>query len=101
MFDLIGKLGEVKKKMDEMKARLATVLIDGEAGEGRVKVTVTGNRQVKNVHIDDSLLAPEHKDELQDLLEVALNRALENAEAVSETEMKAAGKDFLPGMPGF
>jgi nucleoid-associated protein EbfC len=101
MFDLINKLGEVKKKMDEVKNRLNTILLDAESGEGRVKVTVTGNRQVKSVQVDDSLLHPDHKEELQDLLEVALNRALEKAEATNEAEMKAAGRDFLPGMPGF
>lgn len=101
MFDLIGKLGEVKKKMEEMKTRLQSIILDAEAGEGRVKITVTANRQVKSVQIDESLLSPANREELQDLLEVAMNRALEKAEAVNESEMKAAGRDFLPGFPGF
>lgn len=97
MFDLINKLGEVKKKMEEMRSRLDTVYLDAEAGEGRVKITVNGNRKVKTVTIDESLLKTENKEELQDLLEVAFNRALEKAEVTNEAEMKAAGKDFLPG----
>ncbi len=64
-------------------------------------VTVTGNRKLKSIHIDDSLLSVDAKDELIDLLEMATNKALERAEQVSEAEMKAAGRDFLPGMPGF
>jgi DNA-binding YbaB/EbfC family protein len=101
MFDIISKLGEVKKKMEEMKVRLGNIYLDAEAGEGRVKITVNGNRQIKSVLIDDSLMNPESREELQDLLEVAMNRALEKAEATNEAEMKAAGRDFLPGMPGF
>jgi DNA-binding YbaB/EbfC family protein len=101
MFDILNKLGEVKKKMEEMKIRLGTIYLDAEAGEGRVKITVNGNRQIKSVLIDDSLMNQNSREELQDLLEVAMNRALEKAEATNEAEMKAAGRDFLPGMPGF
>lgn len=101
MFDILSKLGDVKKKMDEIKSRLDAVLVDGDAGNGKVKVTVTGNRKLKSIHIDDSLLSVDAKDELIDLLEMATNNALERAEQVSEAEMKAAGRDFLPGMPGF
>ncbi|CAN5418619.1 YbaB/EbfC family nucleoid-associated protein [soil metagenome] len=99
MFDLINKFGDIKKKMDEIKSRLDLISVEGEAGA--VKVTVTANRKVKSISIDESLLNPNCKEELQELLETALNRALTNAEQVSETEMKAAGKDFLPGFPGF
>lgn len=101
MFDILSKLGDVKKKMDEIKSRLDVVSVDGEAGNGKVKVTVTGNRKLKSISIDDSLLFADHKEELIDLLEIAVNKALDHAEQVSEAEMKAAGRDFLPGMPGF
>jgi DNA-binding YbaB/EbfC family protein len=101
MFDLINKLGEVKKKMEEVKSRLAHILLDAEAGEGMVKVTVNGNREVKSIDISESLLSPDRREELQDLIEVAMNRALQKAEETNESEMKAAGKDFLPGFPGF
>lgn len=101
MFDLINKLGDVKKKMDEIKARLDLVTVDGIAGNGRVKVTATGNRKVKSIVIDDSLMTLENKEELLDLLEIATNDALSKAENVSEAEMKSAGRDFLPGFPGF
>lgn len=101
MFDLLGKMGEVKKKMDEIKSRLDHVLVDAESGDGRVRITATGNRKIKSIKIDEALLSPDNKEELEDLLEVAVNRALEKAEATSEAEMKAAGRDLLPGMPGF
>ena len=100
MFDMLGKLGEVKKAMDEIKARLDTVMVDGEAGEGSVRVTMTGNREVKSIVIADKMMAPDRKEELQELLELAVNRASEKAQNVSETEMKAAGKGLLPNIPG-
>jgi nucleoid-associated protein EbfC len=100
MFDMLGKLNEVKKAMEEIKSRLDTISVDGEAGEGAVKVMMNGNRKVTSVKISDKLLSPSRKDELEELLELAMNRAGEKAQNVSETEMKAAGKGILPNIPG-
>jgi hypothetical protein len=100
MFDMLGKLNEVKKAMDEMKARLDSISVDGEAGEGSVKVTATGNKVIKSVSIADKLMQADRKEELEELIELAVNRALDKAQNLSETEMKAAGKGILPNIPG-
>ena len=98
MFDLFGKLQEAQQKMQEGKQKLANVTIDGEAGDGAVKVTVTGSREVKTISIDNQLLAPERKEELEDLLITALNRALQNAENRWEEEMKGLAGGMLGGI---
>ncbi len=100
MFDMLGKLNEVKKAMDDIKSRLDTISVDGEAGEGSVKVIMNGNRKVTSVKISDKLLHIDRKEELEELIELAVNRANEKAQNVSETEMKAAGKGILPDIPG-
>jgi DNA-binding YbaB/EbfC family protein len=100
MLDIFGKLNEVKKKMDEVKNRLDTITVEGNAGDGAVQVIVTGNRVVKNITIESSLLTPDRKEELQELLETATNVALEKAHNISESEMQAAGKGLLPNLPG-
>ena len=100
MFDMFGKLNEVKKAMEEIKFRLDKITVDGEAGEGQVKVTMTGNREVKSVVISDRFMQADRKEELQELLELAINRASEKAQSLSETEMKAAGRGILPNIPG-
>ena len=98
MFDLFGKLQEAQQKMLEGKQKLAEVVIDGDAGEGSVKVSVTGNGQVKTISINEQLLSAERKEELEDLLIIALNRALENAEKMREEEMKGLAGGMLGGM---
>ena len=100
MFDMLGKLNEVKKAMDEIKSRLDTISVDGEAGEGSVRVTANGNKVIKSVSIADKLMQADRKEELEELIELAVNRALDKAQNVSETEMKAAGKGILPNIPG-
>jgi nucleoid-associated protein EbfC len=99
MFDILNKLGDFKKKMDEIKARLDVIYIDEQTPDGKLKVTLTGNRKVKSIQINPDMLSKENAEELQEQLEIVLNRALERAEKVSEAEMKSAGKDMLPGFP--
>jgi nucleoid-associated protein EbfC len=96
--DLFSKLQEAQQKMQEGKQKLASITIDGEAGDGAVKVSVTGNREVKTISVDDKLLSPERKEELEDLLVTALNRALENVEKKYEEEMKDVAGDMLGGI---
>ncbi len=96
--DLFSKLQEAQQKMQEGKQKLATITIDGEAGDGAVKVSVTGNREVKTISVADSLLSPERKEELEDLLITALNRALQNAEKQYEEEMKGVAGGMLGGL---
>ena len=96
--DLFNKLQEAQQQMNEGKQKLANKTIDGDAGDGAVKVTVTGNREVKMISIDNQLLSPERKEELEDLLITALNRALQNAEQMWEEEMKRLAGNMLGGM---
>jgi nucleoid-associated protein EbfC len=95
--DFLGKLQEAQQKMQEGKKELNNKTVDGEAGEGTVKVTVTGNREVKTISIDNSLLTADRKEELEDLLITALNRALKNAEDLWEDEMKGLAGGMLGG----
>ncbi len=98
MFDIMGKLEDAKKNVEEARKRLDHVLIDAEAGNGLIKVTVTGNRQLKSLSIDDK--AMEDKEMLEDYLMIALNKALEEAGKIQEAELKKAATDALPNIPG-
>ncbi|MDX5583745.1 MAG: YbaB/EbfC family nucleoid-associated protein [Aureibaculum sp.] len=99
--DLSGmrdKLKEAQRKIQETKVRLNTVLVDGEAGNGLIKVTVTANREIRSINISDDLM--NEKEALEDYLMIALNKALEKANAINEAEMAAAARDGLPNIPG-
>ena len=99
--DLSGMMDNLKKaqqKIEETKARLNTVLVDGESGNGKVKVTVTANREIRSIAIDDTLF--DDKEALEDFLIVALNNALEKANEIHEAEMAQAAKGGLPDIPG-
>ena len=97
---MLDKLMEMKKRMDEVKSRLDTIVVSGEADQGNVKVNMNGNRKVLDVKLNLSFLNQEDAEQLEELLQLAINRALEQSERVNESEMKSVAGSMLPGMPG-
>ena len=97
---MLDKLMEMKKRMDEVKSRLDTIVVSGEADQGNVKVNMNGNRKVLDVKLNLSFLNQDDAEQLEELLQLAINRALEQSERVNESEMKSVAGSMLPGMPG-
>jgi len=95
---MMGKLQEAQKKVEETKQRLNNVLIDEQSADGLLKITVTANRQIRMIDINDELLSD--KEQLEDYLILKLNKALDKAGAINEAELAAAAKDGMPNIPG-
>jgi len=98
MMGMMGKLRETQQKIEETKVRLNTVLIDEQSADGLLKVTMTANRELKSVTIDDSLL--EDKEQLEDYLILVMNKAIAKATSVNEAELAAVAKEGMPNIPG-
>ncbi|WP_343625467.1 YbaB/EbfC family nucleoid-associated protein [Flavobacterium lindanitolerans] len=98
LMGMMGKLKETQQKIEETKKRLDSVLIDEQSNDGLLKVTLTANRTVKSIEIEDSLL--EDKEQLEDYLVLVMNKAIQKATAVNEAELGAVAKDGMPNIPG-
>ncbi|RZJ72839.1 YbaB/EbfC family nucleoid-associated protein [Flavobacterium sp.] len=98
LMGMMGKLQETQKKIEETKQRLDTVLIDEKSSDGLLSVTLTANRKIKSISLDDSLL--EDNEQLEDYLILVLNKAIEKATDVNEAELAAVAKDGMPNIPG-
>lgn len=85
LMGMMGKLKETQQKIEETKKRLDTVLVDEKSNDGLLQVTLTANRKIKAITIDESLL--EDKEQLEDYLILVLNKAIEKATNVNETEL--------------
>ncbi|APZ46899.1 nucleoid-associated protein, YbaB/EbfC family [Polaribacter reichenbachii] len=99
--DLSGMMDKLKKAQEEVektKVRLDSVLIDETSADGKIKVTLTANRNIKSIAIDDSLLTD--AEELEDFLIITLNKAIEKASKINVTEMASAAKSGMPNIPG-
>ncbi|MFN7045231.1 MAG: YbaB/EbfC family nucleoid-associated protein [Flavobacterium sp.] len=95
---MMGKLKETQQKVEETKKRLDFVLIDEISADGLLEVTLTANRKIKNITISDDLLSD--KEMLEDYLVNVLNKAIEKATNVHETELAAVAKEGMPNIPG-
>ena len=95
---MMSKLKEAQKKVEETKERLNTVLIDESSNDDKLKVTITANRTLKSIEIDEDLL--QDKEMLEDYLILTINKAIEKATNVNESEIAAVAKEGMPNIPG-
>ncbi|MBJ7879892.1 YbaB/EbfC family nucleoid-associated protein [Gelidibacter salicanalis] len=98
MMGMMNKLKETQKKVEETKARLNHVLVDEQSSDGKLKVSLTANRTIKSITIDDELL--QDKEMLEDYLIMTMNKAIEKATQVNDAELAAVAKDGMPNIPG-
>jgi hypothetical protein len=98
--DLMGKMQEAQKQMEALKSRLNDVYVDAESNGGIIKVTANGNKKITDITIDSDYITTCDKDELEDLLIIAVNRAIEKAEKVNESEMQGVARGMMPGLGG-
>lgn len=95
---MMGKIKETQQKVEETKKRLDFVLIDEKSADGLLEVTLTANRKIKSITLSDDLL--QDKEMLEDYLVTVLNKAIEKATNIHETELAAVAKEGIPNIPG-
>lgn len=99
MFDMFGKLNELRASVEESKAQLQNMELTEELENGQLRVVVSGDRELKSLHIAPELMQRVDHEALEDLLIVALRRAMHKAKEVESTTLKEAAGGLLP--PGF
>jgi nucleoid-associated protein EbfC len=90
---------QMQQNMQKAQAELATVEVEGQAGSGMAKVTMTCGYVVRRVSLDDSVLTDD-KEMLEDLIVLAINDALKKVELTSQQRMSGftSGMGLPPGM---
>ena len=103
MFGMMKQVQAMQQKLADVQAELESLEVEGAAGAGMVKVVATAKGAVKAVSIDDSLMRPDEKDILEDLILAALNDARAKGERLVQDKMGAltAGLPIPPGLKLF
>ncbi len=96
---LMRQAQQMQENMKKAQDALADILVEGAAGGGLVKVTMSCKYDVKRVTIDPSLF-DDDRDMIEDLVAAAFNDAQRKAEATSQEKMSAltAGMSLPAGM---
>ena len=95
---MMGKLKEAQAKVAATKQRMNTVLIDEKSSDNFLKITITANRELKHIEIDDCLL--QNKTQLVESLILTLNKAIDKATTIKEKEIAAVASEGMPKIPG-
>ena len=103
MKDIMGLMKQaqaMQAKMGEMQAQLEQTEVQGQSGGGLVRVTLTAKGAMRGVTIDPSLLKPDDREIVEDLIVTAHEDARRKGEALMEEKMKSltAGLPLPPGM---
>jgi hypothetical protein len=106
MRDVMGMMKQIQglqKKMADMQAELETLAVDGQAGGGMVKVSMTAKGALKGVSIDASLMREGEGEILEDLIVAAHADARAKAERLMEDKMRSVtgGLPLPPGLKLF
>jgi len=95
----------IQQQMSDAQAKLDTLEVEGVSGGGLVKIRCTAKGRIIAVAIDDSLIVPDDKQMLEDLVAAAFNDARSKADRVANDEMGKiqSGMGLPPGLdlPGF
>ena len=86
--------GSMMKQAQKMQAKMAQVqedlkneVLETSAGGGMVKVTITGDMQIKSIAIDPAAVDPDDVDMLQDMVTAAVNEAIRSAQELASSRM--------------
>ncbi|MCC7330126.1 MAG: YbaB/EbfC family nucleoid-associated protein [Gammaproteobacteria bacterium] len=94
---LLKQAQRVQAEMQKAQAELAGIEVEGEAGGGLVKLTMSCTQQVRAIRIDPALLAGD-REMLEDVLVAAFNDALRKVE--STVQERYSGMTAGLGLPG-
>ena len=80
---------QMQQEVGRIQAELAATEVEGSAGGGVVRATVTGTQVLRSVVIDPAAVDPADVDMLQDLVTAAVNDALDASRRLAEQKMGA------------
>jgi nucleoid-associated protein EbfC len=98
MKDLMGvmkQMGEMQARMQKMQEELGALEIEGQAGGGLVKVTLSGKGEMKKIAIDPSLMKADEAEILEDLVVAAA----QDAKGKLDVELQAKMQEMAGGLP--
>ena len=87
MQQLMKQAQKMQKQMEQAQAELEKKELTATAGGGMVEVVITGKKEIKSIRINPEVVDPEDVESLEDLVLVAVNEAIRQADELSQKEM--------------
>ena len=102
---LLKQAQQMQAEMAKAQEQLKDETVEASAGGGMVKVTMTGDMQLREITISPEAIDPEDPELLQDMVTAAVNEALRSAQELAANRMGGiagglGGPGGIPGLPG-
>ncbi len=98
MQQMMKQAQKMQAKLMKAQEEIQSKEVEGTAGGGMVKVTMTGSQQMKSITLNKDAVDPEDVEMLEDLIMAAYTNAFEQAKNLNESTMGAiTGGMKLPG----
>jgi nucleoid-associated protein EbfC len=100
---LLKQAQQMQAEMAKAQEELKNETVEASAGGGMVKVTMTGDLQLREITISPDAIDPEDPELLQDMVTAAVNEALRSAQELAASRMggiAGLGGGGIPGLPG-
>ena len=99
MFDKAKQLYDLQKKARAIQKELKSTEVEAKAANGLVTVVFNGEQHIQSVEIDESLLKPENKRDLEKALTQCIAEGISRVQAIASEKMKVIAGDLnIPGM---
>ena len=100
LMKLMKQAGEIQGRMQKLQEDLAALEVEGQSGAGLVKVKLNGKMEARAISIDPSLIKPDEREMLEDLILAAFQDAKIKAEAAVQAKMQeiTGGLALPPGL---
>lgn len=99
MFDKARQLYDLQKKARAIQKELRDTEVEAKAAGGAVTVVFNGEQHIQEVLIDESMLAPAKKQDLEKALQQAIAECVSRVQAIAAEKMKViAGNLNIPGL---
>ena len=93
--NLMKEAKKMQADMEQSQAELAVKEFSATAGGGAIKVTVSGEKQVRSIEIQKDVVDPDDVEMLQDLILTCINDAMKQ---VDDEQARQMGKFNIPGI---
>ena len=103
LMKMMKQAQEIQGRMQKMQEDLAGLEVEGQSGAGLVRVTLNGKFEARSIKIDPSLIKPDEREILEDLILAAFQDAKSKAEAAVQAKMQelTGGLQLPPGLKLF
>ncbi|WP_030747476.1 YbaB/EbfC family nucleoid-associated protein [Streptomyces griseus] len=99
MQQILQQAQKMQQDLARAQQELAATEVEGQAGGGLVKATVTGSGELRGLVIDPKAVDPEDTETLADLIVAAVQAANDNAQQLQQAKLGPLAQG-LGGMPG-